>query len=166
MTRLSGEGLDFDRAFSDFGHFAFEKALDHFRVAAAENDFYSAGRVAHFQDQRLHALAGVVHFTGDLLAARHDSFDPAECRDQCTAFKPGDRSGNDRADTVFVFLVDAAPLGGTDQLDHDLFDRLSADAADQFDVERHTAAGGRKIAGGTVQLHVKFVYFFRVEMLA
>ena len=36
---------------------------------AAEDDLHGAGRVAHFQDQRLDALAGLVLLAGDLLAS-------------------------------------------------------------------------------------------------
>ena len=75
MARLAGQGLDLDGALADFRNFALEEPADQFRMAAAEDDLHGAGRVAHFQDQGLHALADLVDFAGDLLAARHDALD-------------------------------------------------------------------------------------------
>src|SRR5688572_27019704 len=110
MTRFTRESLELDRAIADFRHFALEEALDHFRVTAAQDDLHSGWRVANLKDHRLHALAGLVLLAWNLLAARHDSFDAAEVDDHRRTFEAGDGAGDDRADAVFVFLVDAATL--------------------------------------------------------
>ena len=85
----------------------------------------AAGRVAHFEDQRLDALARLVLLAGDLLAAGHDALDAAEVDDHRAALEAGDRAGDDRADAVLVFFVDAAALVLADELDHDLLGRLA-----------------------------------------
>ncbi len=117
-------------------------------MAAAEDDLDRAGRVAHFQDQRLHALADLVDFAGNLLAARHDPFDVAQQGDDHRVLlEAGDGAGDDRADAVLVFLVDAAAFVLADELDHDLLDGLGADAADDRQRNLDALAGGGDHAG-------------------
>ncbi len=129
MPALAGERFDLDRALADFRHFALEQALDQFRMRTAEDDLHRAGRIAHLQDQRLNALAGLVRFAGDLLAARHDAFDvPVQRDDHRRAFEAGDRARDDRADAVLVFLVNRSALVLPDELDHHLLHRLCADS--------------------------------------
>ena len=45
-------------------------------------------------------------------------------------FEPRDGAGDDRADAIFVFFVDASALILADELDHDLLDGLRADSPD------------------------------------
>src|SRR5438093_12252578 len=98
-------------------------------MRARENDFDAAGRVAHFKDQTLDPLAGIMLLARDLLAARHDAFDAPEVDDHGSAFKAGDGSGNDRAHAVLVFFINAAALVLADELDHHLLDGLGPDPA-------------------------------------
>jgi hypothetical protein len=165
MARLARQRLQLDRAIADFRHLALEQTLDHFRVRAAEDDLHRAGRVAHLEDQRLHALARVVLLAGDLLAARHDAFDAAEADDHRRAFEAGDGAGDDRADSVLVLFVNAAALVLAEELDHDLLDGLRADAAHDRQRSR-LAAAGRRCRRWSDRLHGELAGVLGVELLA
>src|SRR4051794_19117077 len=110
MTRLARQSLELDGPIADFRHFALEQPLDHFRMAAAENDFHRRGRITYFEDHRLHAFTRVVLFAGDLLAARHNPFDAPERNDHRRAFETRDRPGDDGSDAVLVLFVNASAL--------------------------------------------------------
>ena len=166
VARLAGQGLDLDRPLPHLRHLALEQPADQLGVAARQDDLDGAGGVANFHDQRLDPLAHLVLLAGDLLAPRHDPFDPAEVDDHRAAFEAGDGAGDDRADPVFVFLVDAAPLVLAEELDHHLLDRLRADPP--HDGQRHgdALAGDGDLAVGAVELDGELAGVLGVELLA
>jgi len=133
-------------------------------VCAAEDDFDLAWRVADFGDEGLDSLADFVLLAGDLLGAGHDAFAFAQCDDDGNAFFAGDGSADDRADLVFVFVVDGAAFVLADELDHDLFDGLSTDATHDFEVDDFLAASSGNDAGRSIESHVEFGCFLGIEM--
>ena len=167
VARLARQGLDFDRSLADFGNFALEEPADEFRMAAAQNDLDGAGRIANFQNQGLNALADLVDFAGNLLAARHDPLDVSqEGDDHGVLLEAGDGSGDDGADAVFVFLVDASAFVLADELDHDLLDGLGADAADDGERNLDALPLGADDAGDAIELDGEFAGVLGVELLA
>src|SRR5206468_6604497 len=97
--------------------------------------------------------------------SRHNPFDAAEIDDHRAAFKAGDRAGDDRADAVFVFLVNAAALVLADQLDHHLLDGLRPDSPHHAQGHDVALTIHRDIAGSAVQRHLKLAGIFRVKLL-
>ena len=166
MARLARQRLDFDRALADFRNFALEQPADQFRVRAAQNDLHGTGRIAHFEDQRLDSLADLVLLTGDLLRSWHDPFDAAQVDDHRPAFKPGDRPGDDRANPILVFFVNAAALVLADELDHHLLDGLRADSTHHAQGHDVALAVDGDVAGGAVQRDLKFAGVFGIELFA
>src|SRR5205814_4885437 len=130
VTGLASQGLDLDGALPDLGDFALKQPPDELGVRAGEDDLDGGGGVADFEDEGLDALALLMIFAGDLLGAGHDAFDASEVDDHGAALEAGDGAGDDGADAVLEFLVNAAALVLADELDHDLLGGLGGDAAE------------------------------------
>src|SRR5690606_6185544 len=121
---------------------------------------------AHLQDQCLNPLARLMLLTGNLLTARHDPFAAAEGDDHRAAFEAGDGAGDNRADAIFKFFVNAASLILADELDHDLLGGLGGDAPQDVQRDLIIVAPGANIAGAAFENHLELRGVFRVELLA
>src|SRR5690606_23459902 len=91
---------------------------------------------------------------------------PAEVDLHRAALEARDGAGDDGADAILEFFVNAAAFVGSNELDDDLLDRLRADAADDLKVKRLAVAGCGDLAGHAVKVHLEFAGVFGVEVLA
>ena len=98
--------------------------------------FTAEGRIPYFQNECLDPFTRFMAFARDLLAARHDPFVAAQRDNHAAALEPRDGAGDDRADPVLVFFVNAAAFILTDQLNHHLLDGLGTDASHHLDIQR------------------------------
>src|SRR5207237_4674814 len=100
------------------------------------------------------------------LAARHDSLSATQAHDHRAAFKAGDGAGNDGADAILEFFVNAAALVLADELDHHLLNRLRADAAHDRKRQSLTLSADGTIARRPIDRHAKFAGVFRIKLFA
>ena len=102
ITCLAGYAHDFHRAIIDFRDFLFHKALDHFRMAAADKYVDPASIVLYLVDIDLDAVMGLEDFARNLVLLGQLSFDGAEVDIDEAIVKALHRP---RHDFTFVFLI-------------------------------------------------------------
>ena len=70
VAGFAGDRLDLDGPVGDFGNLVLEEPADEIGVRPGENDFHPVAGLANIENNRLDALAHVVRFPRNLLAAR------------------------------------------------------------------------------------------------
>ncbi len=106
--------------------------------------------LAHFQDDRLDALAGVVRFTGDLFAARQKGLGLAHRDDGGPPLEALDGAEDEIALLGEVLAEDGVALFLADALDDELLGRLGGDAAEFIGREHLLAFAHRDGAAGAI----------------
>ena len=158
VTGLAGAGLDLDDAVGDLGHLELEQPLDQTRVGARHDDLGALGRLAHLDDVRLRAVAGVRTLVGHLLGLRQQGLDATEVEQRVPGVGLLDDAGDDVALAVGVLLELAVALDLADALAHHLTERLGGDPAELFLLGRVVAlvdpvAVLVEVVGGEREVH-------------
>jgi len=166
VARLTRHRADFNNAFCDFGDFDLKQTLNQLRVGPAQNDFDLVARVADVEDQAPHTLAGLVLFARDLFAAGHEAFRSTDLHDQRAAFVTLGHAGDQFADAVDVFVVDAGAFVFAETRDHDLLGGLRGDTAEVFEGDVFFATPDVDLAVEPIDLTGEVFGIDGVEVLA
>ena len=129
VAGLAGQGLDLDGAVGDFGNFVLEQPAHEIGMRARQDDLDAMADLPDVEDDRLDALADVVRFAGNLLAARQDGFGLAQADDGRPALVALDGAVDQVALHGLRIREDGVALGLADLLDHHLLGALGGDAA-------------------------------------
>ena len=118
-----------------------------------QHDLHAMALLADLQDDGLDALADVVRFAGNLLAARQKSLALAERNDGGAGVHAGDGADHEFALLAGELVEYRVRFGLANLLDNHLLGRLRGDAAERFGVEFVLAVAGDDVAGGLVDLN-------------
>ena len=98
-------------------------------MSPGNEDLGTLGRLAHFYDITLDALANGIRFRRNLFRNRQNRFCFSQIDIDIPLFDALDDSRNDIILAVGKFIIDDAPFGFTQPLDHDLLGSLGRNTA-------------------------------------
>ena len=130
MTGLAGGRLDLHGARRDLGDLELEEPLDQARMAPADHDLGTLGRLADLDDVRLQSRPVLVALVGDLLGLGQQRLDLAQVEQRVPVVGLLDDAGHDVTLAPCVLLVLEVAFHFPDALEDDLLGRLGRDAAE------------------------------------
>ena len=157
LARLARDRLDDDRSVVDFRDFHLKQPLHEHAISPRDHHLRPARGAVNLLDHAAQAIADLVGFQAQLLAARHARFGAPQINDHLGAFHAFDRAIDQLAHPVRVFGVDGVAFRFAHLLENHLLRGLSRDPAEyvrrlgnpDFALER----GFRLKLAGLIQRH-------------